>query len=452
MQVFTLAIICCVMLNDYLVKLLGLPGIMRFLPEAMSAVVILYVLVAGTQDRFRLVAPKYWIVFAALAVVLLCGVINGAPGVGPVLSGSRFYLRAVPLFFLPAVLPPSDHQLKRQFKWLLALGLLQVPMAIYQRWLIQSEQRASGDDVIGTLMDSGILSLFLICAVAVLTGLLLRRRLGARWYWILAILLVVPTGINETKATVFFLPLAVLVTLFVGTDRGKRLRNLSVALMAIAAAVALYIPVYNMMETYNPFKNEKNIMWLFTDQGRLGKYLSSDVGGVGTTKDVRRGDAIVVPYEFLARDPVRLTFGLGLGAVSPSTLGKNFEGSYYHLFEKFLILTFTFFLLEFGVLGVLLIAALFWLVFLDTLSVARRDETLVGALAVGWTGVVVLFALCVFYTVYHEFISVTYLYWYFSGVMCARSRALALAGENIAGGNRMMRPRTVMRTGLGETR
>src|ERR1700722_7585298 len=155
MQIFTLILIICVMLSDYLVKTFTLPTVLRFLPEAMSAVVVVYVLLAGTRDRFRLVAPKYWFTFGALAIVIVCGIINNAAEVGPMLSGMRFYLRAVPLFFLPAVLPLSDDQLKRQLKWLLAVSILQVPVAVYQRWVVQSEGRFTGDDVRGTIGDSG---------------------------------------------------------------------------------------------------------------------------------------------------------------------------------------------------------------------------------------------------------------------------------------------------------
>jgi hypothetical protein len=162
---------------------------------------------------------------------------------------------------------------------------------------------------------------------------------------------------------------------------------------------------------------------------RLSIGLRSDVGGPGTKKDVRRGDAIIVPLQYLTQDPVKLMLGLGIGAVSPSQLGKNFEGAYYMLFVKFTIISFTTFMLEFGLLGLMVIGALFWMVFSDTLTVLRRDDSLVGALAAGWSGVVVIFAIDVFYTNFHEFASITYLYWYFSGLICARCVALAYEGR-----------------------
>jgi hypothetical protein len=425
MQVLVLLIICCVTLNDFLVKLFDLPTVVHFLPEALSGIVALYVAIEGTRDGFRSVAPKYWFAFGALAVVILCGVINNGSGTGPMLSGMRFYLRAVPLFFLPAVLPMSEQHLKRQLNLLLALTLLQLPIAVYQRWIVLSEGRYTGDSVQGTLMDSGVLSIFLICVVLVLTGLLLKRRIGKLRYALLIALVLIPSAINETKGTLVMLPVGIMVTLIMGGEPGKRLRYASFALLGLVAFGAFFIPVYNMMEVHNPYKIEKDITNYFTNQKELGRYMSSGVSGVGTAKDVRRGDAIEIPLQFLSRDPAELAFGLGIGSVSPSSFGKNFEGSYFQLFKSFLITSFTFFLLEFGIFGVIMIGLLFWLVFMDTIAVARVDDSLIGAVAAGWTGVVALIALGMVYTILHEFTSVTYLGWYFSGVICARRLSLS---------------------------
>ena len=425
MQAFTLALLCCVMLSDFLVKTFALPSLLRFLPEAMSGIVVLYVLFAGTRDRFRFVAPKYWFAFGAMVIVIVCALVNNPTGVGPVLSGMRFHLRAAPMFFLPAVLPLSDDNVRRQLRWLLVLGLVQVPVAIYQRWIIEAAGRFSGDDVRGTVMDSGILSLYLICAVLILTGMLLRKRIRPLWYMVLFFVLLFPTTINETKVTVIFLPLGLIATLVLAGEPGQKMKYMGMAVAALLVGAAVFIPIYNYTQAHNPYKNERDITAFFSDEKKIGKYLSSDVGGIGTKKDVRRGDAVIVPFEYLAQDPVKLMFGLGIGAVSPSQLGANFEGTYYLLFEKFLIISFTVFLLEFGVLGLLVIAALFWMVFFDTLKVLRQDDSLVGALAAGWSGVVVIFAIDVFYTTFHEFTSVTYLYWYFSGLICARCVSLA---------------------------
>jgi hypothetical protein len=261
----------------------------------------------------------------------------------------------------------------------------------------------------------------------------MRNRIGKLTYAVLFLLLLLPTTINETKATVVFLPMAMAVTVLFAAKRGKRLRYAGVGVLALAAFGALFVPIYNMMEVHNPFKEERDVLNFFTSEKQLSSYLSSNVTGVGTAKDVRRGDAVVVPLQFLSTDPARLAFGLGLGSVSPSNFGKNFEGPYFQLFKQFLIMSFVFFVLEFGVLGVLMIGALFWMVFADTLVVAREDDSLVGALAAGWTGVVSVFGLGIGYTLLHQFTSMTYLYWYFAGIICARRAWLARGGAVATG-------------------
>ncbi|MDP9009209.1 MAG: hypothetical protein M3N91_11000 [Pseudomonadota bacterium] len=433
MQGFLLVLICCVMSSDFVVYSLGLPSVMHFIPELMSGVVIVYVLIFGTRDHFRLVAPKYWLVFGALAFVMLCGIILNGTGAGPIISGMRFYLRGVPIFFLAAVLPITDVHLRRQFKWLLALAFIQVPLTGYQRWVVMSQGRFTGDDVHGTVLDSGVLTMFLVCAVFILTGLLLKHRLSKLLYCVLFLLLLIPTTINETKVTVVFLPLGLLVTVLLGAARGKRLTYAGIGLTVLIAFGAVFIPVYDMMQAHNPYKIK--IVDFFTNEKALNNYLAvsnkNSEAGIGRTKLAGRGDSIVVPLAYLARDPVDLAFGLGLGNVSPSNLGRNFEGAYFRLFRSVLVTSFAYFTLEFGLIGVLLIGCLFCVIFMDAVRVARLDQGLTGALAAGWTGVMALFALATVYNVFFQFASVTYLYWYFAGVIAARGVALGYQAAQV---------------------
>jgi hypothetical protein len=340
----------------------------------------------------------------------------------------RFYLRALPMFFLPAVMRATDAQLKTQLKWLLGLGLLQLPIAGYQRWIIYSAGRFSGDDVRGTLLDSGILSMYLIAAVLILVGLLLKHRIGKLQFTILFFLLLLPTTINETKVTVIFLPLGLLVTLIAGAEPGRRLRYAALTMIALIGFGAIFVPVYDMLEEHNHYKVK--LVDFFTNEQVLNKYMVAQGRnhgtGIGGTKPSGRGDAIMVPLAYLARDPVDLAFGLGLGNASPSNLGKNFEGAYFRLFRSVLISSFPFFVLELGLLGVMLIGLMYLMIFADTLAVARQDPGLVGALAAGWTGIIAIFFLAMWYNVFYQFPSLAYLYWYFAGLICARRVALSI--------------------------
>lgn len=434
MQAFALAMICGVTLAEFLAQRFNLPPIVRFLPEAFSAVAIVYALIAGTRDRFRSVAPKYWLIILALMLVVLSGVINNNPGSGPLISGLRFYFRAAPFFLLAMVLPLTELQVKRQLLLLLALCLLQLPITVVQRWIIISAERFSGDDVRGTIMDSGILSMFLICAAMVWTGFVLKRRISVVRYVSVFILLLFPTTINETKVTVLFVPFGLFVTLVMGAEPGKRLRYAGLTLMVLLVFGAIFVPVYDKLEEGS--KGNPKIEDFFSNEKALNRYVISQgrghEAGIGGTRTAHRGESISIPMRYLAKDPVRLAFGLGLGNVSPSQSGKNFEGQYYLLFQNVLTISFSFFVLEFGLFGVILIFVLNGMIFLDSIWVSRHDQGVMGAVAAGWAGVVGIFVVAMFYNNFHFFSSVTYLYWYLSGLVCARRMALRFGPPSAA--------------------
>jgi hypothetical protein len=155
--------------------------------------------------------------------------------------------------------------------------------------------------------------------------------------------------------------------------------------------------------------------------------------GIGSTKQVRRGDAIRVPLEYLVKDPVKMAFGLGLGNASHSNLGQQFVGTYYDLFQAFAYISFSIFLLEIGILGTTLVFVLYAFVFFDAVAVARTDTNgITGALAIGWIGVVTVMSAATFYSAIHAYPILSYLYWYVAGVVAARRCQLALASSPAA--------------------
>lgn len=423
MQIFIIALFCCVTLVEFVVGTLQLPNPLRYSNELFSAAAAAYVLLAFTTRGLHMVAARYWIAFGALAFVALCSVLSNSVGAGPVLSGMRFYLHAIPFFFLPAAYAFSESQLQTQLKWLMGIALLQLPVAGYQRWMVWTQGRFTGDLVKGTLLSSGILSIFLISAVLLLIGLFLTRRMGKVRAFLLFFLVLIPTSINETKATLLLLPLGLYVALLIGSPPGRRIAVAGWAAVMLTAFGALFIPVYNLMQTNNPYK--KDLVEFFTDDRQLQKYLEAKNAGVGATGQVGRSDAIAIPVSYIARDPVTLAFGLGMGNVSHSSLGNNFTGKYHNIFESFVITSFSVFILEVGVIGVTLIFLLYLVVFADSVAVARRDEGLYGAMAIGWAGIVAVMLVATFYTTIHTFNSLAYLFWYFSGLVAARRMQLA---------------------------
>ncbi|MGH8138269.1 MAG: hypothetical protein ACREVV_08760 [Steroidobacteraceae bacterium] len=429
MQALVMIVICAATLADYATAELALPGALKFVPEMLSCIVAALVLFEGIRKGFALVATKYWLVFGLATFIIVCGILTNSVGTGPILAGMRYYLRAIPLFLLPAVARFSDEQLRRQLNLLLGIGLLQIPFACYQRYIIWYQGRFSGDDVVGTVMESGVLSIMLICMVLVLTGFFVQKRISRMRYIGLFLLLLLPTMINETKATVILLPIGLITATVVAAPPKKRLRVFGMGVSLLVVFGAILIPVYDFMAQKDPYKNEQHLTDFFTSQKEIDRYMEAKKpAGVGTQTEVRRGDAIRVPLEYLARDPVRLAFGLGIGNASHSSIGENFTGQYFNLFQRFIITSFSVFLLEIGLLGTVLVFLLYWLVYRDAVVVAKKDPSLTGSIAVGWTGIVAVMTLSTFYVTTHAFSSLSDLYWYFSGIVAARRVQLQLAG------------------------
>lgn len=420
---------CAVTLTTFAIGTMGFPSFTKFIPELSSAIVAIYVVIVGAQQKFRFVQSKYWIAFGAIAFVVLCGLAVNGVAPGPTVAGMRSYLRAIPFFFLPALFPFRERQIRSQLVLLLLVGLAQIPSAGYQRWVLMDQGRYTGDLVRGTLEESGSLSIFLICAVVMLTGLFLRNRIGKLPFIILFLVVLIPTMINETKISVILVPLGFLVALIVGSPPKKRLQAVCGAAALLTTFVAILIPTYDKMQENNPYPQEISLE-LLTDPRR--NYLESDSAGIGATNYVGRRDALTIPVQFLSKDIARMAFGVGIGNASTSSLGSRFMGKYGKLFEYVTISDMSLFLLEVGFIGVGCVFVLFWLVFRDALAVARKDQSITGAIAVGWTGVVAIMTLATIYTRGHDFTSLSFIYWFFAGLIAARRTQLltGFAGES----------------------
>lgn len=421
MHTLVLSLIIATLGIDYLAHEGWLPGLASFTQEGVALLASIYVVANGMRSRFQYVRTEYWIVFGALLVVIVCGILVNAVSSGPVFAGIRTYLRALPLFFLPAVFAIDDRRLRRQLLLVLGFALLQAPLAWYQRSTVWAEGHISGDWVVGTLTSSGILSVFLICVACVLAGFYVRKRLPARWFIPLVLIVLIPTALNETKATLFLLPLGLLTTFIVGSPASTRFRNGLVATVVLSLFGAIFVPIYDYYVTP---RWGYGIVEFFTMKGRLEGYMEKRNAGIGS-EEAGRVDAITVPVKTLARDPGQFVFGLGIGNASDSALGPQFTGEYFRRFEPFRQSTASVLILETGVLGLALVMLLYLMIFRDARFVARHDSGLGGAMAAGWTGAVAVIVVATFYVEMMAYGSTSFLFWYFSGLLAAHRMRLA---------------------------
>lgn len=404
--------------SEYLAAQKWVPHGVTFLQEFLSLCILMYVIALGVRDRFQYVRPAYWVACGFIVLVMACGIVANGVDAGVIFAGARNYLRAIPLFFLGAVLPLTDTQIRRQLRVLLALCFLQIPLAIVQRMHTAARGSFTGDETSGTLLISSILSIFLICAACVLTGMYLRKRLRAPTYLVLVCLILLPTTINETKGTLVLLPIGLLAVFILGSPRRTRVRNAIMATSILAVFLSGFFTIYDYVQRDKP--NHLTLVEFFS-QGKAEKYLVKNASGLGADPtDVGRVNAIVISAHYLARDPVLSSFGVGIGNASKSSLGEAFQGRYRETFAPYLWLTVVRIGVETGALGLLGIFSILYLIFRDTKYVADRDEGLTGALAVGWIGVVAVISVAMFYKDLILVSALPFLFWYFSGLIAAR--------------------------------
>lgn len=417
-----------------------LPRAAPYTLEVISALTLVIVIVVGVQQGFRYVRPAYWFAFGVASIAILCGIAVNQVDAGPIIAGARMYLRPIPFFFLPAVFLVKEKQLRWQLLLLLLICSIQLPLAYTQRMDRIAKGGATGDSTYGTLMISSILSIFLICAISVLLGMYLRRQLSLWKAGLLFFVFMLPTTLNETKGTLFLLPIAVITTFMTNARPGTRLKTLIGGVAVLAVFLAIFIPIYDRLIQVRAYPT--TIAEFFTDENRIEAYVGTGDAQVGEDDAVGRADAILGTIRFMARDPIRLVFGVGMGNATESSLGREFTGRYFDLLEPFLYTTFTSLLTELGAFGLSLVLVLMWLVLQDSRYVAARGDGLVSALAAGWTGVVAVFVAGFLYKdlIPHE--SLSCLFWLFAGVIAAermriehamRAERVPAAGERRSG-------------------
>jgi len=451
MQALTLFMIVVVTTFEFLTNgdLWGnwavLPNWAPYLAELLGAVALVYVLLAGTRSRFQFVRPAYWFVFGALVVAIGCGVVVNNVGSGPVFAGIRNYLRAMPWFFVPAIFAFSERQIRIQFRLLLVIAVIQVPLAIQQRIASMGGGigAATGDWTIGTITTSGALSIFMICCTCVVAAMFVRKQLTPQQSIILAVMFLIPTTINETKATLVLLPIGLWIAFLVAAKPGNRLRYALAALAGVLLFVTIFVPTYDYMNREREYAVPLTEM--LSDPERLERYLSHGKN-VGSTGEVGKLDTVVVPFQRFRTEPLHLAFGYGIGNVSNSALGRGFVGRYFDLYAPFVRTAFGQLVLELGALGLGLILIVMWLVYRDSRAVARRPEGLMPGFAAGWSGVVAVMVLSMPYTNAVAITPLAFLFWYFSGLVAADRMRSVLATRSLPRSDEALRISGAVRT------
>ena len=405
---------------DYLaIKLDVIDRSIALLPDILSMIAVLIVLVlAGSRDSA--IPQKYVVLFLCLIAVMVVGVAINSTTAGSLIVGIRNYLKFLPFFFLPAVFTFTEKQLDSQLKLLLAFVLLQGPLALYQKF-IQFGVRSSGDYISGTLTSGGQIPILLAGAIAILTAFYLRQRMTTARYATFLGLMAVPVMLSESKASIGYIPLAFIVPIFTNyrsaSNRKNGKQTLGVLILLAVVGVA-FVSTYDYFAQFGRESRRDGLVAFFTSGDAAG-YLNR--GAVDARRINKTGyvDLIILPLVELSDEPFKLFFGLGIGSVSSSALeslaaDKPDTGDYSARVGS----SVSQFLWEVGVLGLLIYLIFFYMIYSDAKRLSRGDGGF-NRLALGWSGVIAVATLALFFRDMFRDGALAYTFWFYSGMVAA---------------------------------
>ena len=407
-----------------------IPSKVSYMIEILSGAIALYsfIILAFSKDfSIRLV---YVFFFFALVMNALIGIAFNTVPSGAVFAGMRRYFAFMPLFFLPLVYKFSEKEIKTHLTIILFFGLLQLPLTVYQRFFL-FRGVGTGDCITGTLSISSILSIYLICSIAILTAFYIKQKIPLSLFIILSIILFIPTTLNETKGTLVLFPIAIMITILFGRGAIISFKKIFLIVSAVTVIILVFIPIYNYLSPH-----ETDIVNFFKGKGEkthsVEGYLFKGVSEeeLGET-ELGRFDALLFPFKILSKEPFSLAVGLGIGNVNSSGI-KLFEGEHteYDLYGANSI-TAASLIWETGLLGLFLHGLFLFLVLKDAIAI-RDVDTIIGNLAAGWIAVTIILGLSFFYKNIFHIKVISYLFWYFSGHIAAmRTRHAATMHSNI---------------------
>lgn len=428
-------IISAVFLTGFLSSTIS--KVFTLIPEFLSAVAFLVILLRIAVSKTITVSPKYIVLGGLVLLHLLTGLIVNSVAPGTIVAGIRPYLKWLPLFFLPMVYSFSDREIGQQARFVLFLALLECPIAIFQRF-IQYKGIASGDNVTGSLGagGSGALSIFLLSVIAVLFAYYLKGRIRLIFFIVILCVLFLPTMINETKVTFLLLPIVLIVPYLYASRNALSVPKFAGVATLGLSLMFLFVLVYDQIvgqwggQGIQDFMLKRVDSYLYSgidfskenllSQSQIGSNMVLPEEVIGTKEGGGRLDKILLPINTLSNQPIKFWLGLGIGNVSTSVI-NIFSGEYTERLgaisgESLL----SFLLWETGIGGVFLLLLFVLFLLVDAHKVSKLNNS-AGIFASGWMGVLVIYLIAVPYINFFYFNTLIFLFAYFSGYIVSKA-------------------------------
>lgn len=415
---------------DFLHANIGIiPRSATWIPELLAIITSIVIVLRLAVNRRLSLEPKYIYLLTLYVGVIFTGIIYNNVPLFNSFVGVRVHLKHLPLFLLPAVYDFSEYEFKKQLNVILPLLLLQCPISVSQKIFFYFFRRKfTGDVVQGTLGSANPLAIFMICSIAMLYAFYLKKRISLRTFLLAGIILFIPNTICESKATIFLLPIALMLPVLWCEDyiKGERQKKILTGIFVSVVLFAIFIPMYNLImqsipQTARAYKIKDSFTKML-DMDYLIKYLY--MGTDRNISQIRRGDQIVLAYNNLLQEsPANLALGIGIGKSFVSYFDNSSQNN--SKFSRNIIydtstLSLSFLFWEVGALGVLLYIITF-LVLLRDARFMSKSPNLFGTFALGWCSVVVIMLLSLGYFNTISYNSLDLLFWYFSGIIAVHA-------------------------------
>lgn len=360
-------------IDYFALKLEVLSRFFTLVPDLIGLIIALAIIARLlVLHSWRQSLAYVWL-FGAFIAICLIGLVAESVSPGVVVAGIRNYFKFMPLLFLPAVYHFTPDQKRLLVGTFLLMAFIQVPLAFYQRFVQFAHRMHTGDPVTGTVSTSSSLTLVLCVAIALVITLYLHRRISLLVTLVLFACLAAPTAINETKATIFLLPVATLMPFVLAFGVRDKWRRLIPVAALCAAGIVLFGITYNILSEHRWWE-QRNIFEFFTSAEFSG-YLYRGAEVDGGDQLVGRFDSIVLPVQVLSDNWMQLLFGVGIGNASPSFIdeltGAFADEAAQYGFNKTAIANL---LWEVGILGLLFYLVLLFFIYRDARRWARSGH------------------------------------------------------------------------------
>jgi hypothetical protein len=425
MQAILYLLFATVLTVDYFDKILHVvPGHLELIPEVLSFIVTIIILGQLSKTKKFNLGIKYIIIFTLLAMHMVNGILLNTTPTVAVVVGLRLYLKYIPFFILPLVYDFDEEQILRIFKLILVICLLQLPVALYQRFVYATN--VSGDWVRGTLTTSSILSMVLISTISMVLAFYLKGRIKLKQLIILFVILFIPNTINETKGTLILLPIALAVPLLLVSKQERKGQSILPIVLMASLMFGGFVVAYDTFWGERYERVGGSVLDFFTSD-RIVRYLAprtSDMVDGEEGSPVGKIDKIVAPIKVLSKDPVQLLIGVGVGNVTPSPIRSLAAAEYIDYFKQNLVGTSIGFLIwEVGLIGLFLSLIFIYFVHKDARYLSSRSD-IEGVIGLGWSSVTIIIGISLFYKDIIPSNGIMYTFWFFSGYIVSRRESL----------------------------